>query len=158
MKLSILLLSLLSFVLISCGSNKKADNETANEKIETELAETDEVITEKYWKLITLEGQEVIMEENQEREIFFVLKAEENTVAGFAGCNSITGEFDLEEGSRIRFKNMGITMMLCPDLEVNETGLMEVFDLADNFRIHNDTLQLNVGRRAPLAVFAAVYF
>lgn len=158
MKLSIIAISLFALALISCDGNKKAHNETTSENIETELAETNETITEKYWKLITLGGHEVIMEENQEREIFFVLKAEYNTVAGFAGCNSITGEFDLEKGNRISFKNMDITMMICPDLEANETGLMEVFDLADNFRIHNDTLELNIGRRAPLAVFAAVYF
>ena len=78
-------------------------------------------------------------------------------MGGFAGCNSITGEYELEEGNRIRFKNMGITMMMCPDLDLNESEYMEVFELTDNYTIHNDTLSLNVARRAPLAVFAAVY-
>ena len=53
---------------------------------------------------------------------------------------------------------MGMTMMMCPDVEVNEAELMEIFELAENYTIHNDTLELNVARRAPLAVFAAVYF
>ena len=98
------------------------------------------------------------MAENQEREIFFVLKTNDNTVSGFAGCNSITGEYELEDGNIIRFNNMGITMMFCPDVDVNETEFMEVFELADNYTIHNDTLELNVAKRAPLAVFEAVYF
>lgn len=164
MRLSILFLSLLSFLLISCGGNKKADNEGTTDNVAAELSEedqavdTDQVITDKYWKLIKLEGQDVVMAENQEREISFMLKSEDNTVGGFAGCNSITGEYELEEGNRIRFTNMGITMMLCPDLDLKESEFMEVFELADNYTIHNDTLKLNVAKRAPLAVFAAVYF
>ncbi len=164
MRLSILFLSLLSFVLISCGGNKKADSEAATDNVASELsgidqaADTDQVITDKYWKLIKLEGQDVEMAENQEREIFFMLKSEDKIVGGFAGCNSITGEYELEEGNRIRFTNMGITMMLCPDLDLKESEFMEVFELTDNYTIHNDTLELNVAKRAPLAVFAAVYF
>lgn len=163
MRLSILFLSLLSLVLISCDGNKKAENEAATDDVATVLldadqAETDQIITDKYWKLIKLEGQDVVMGENQEREIFFMLKSEDNTVGGFAGCNSITGEYELEEGNRIRFKNMGITMMLCPDLDLKESKFMEVFELADNYTFHNDTLELNVAKRAPLAVFVAVYF
>lgn len=158
MRLSILFLSLFSFVLVSCGGNKKSDNDTTTDVATTEEVNTDQVITGKYWKLITLEGQDVQMAENQEREISFTLQEEDKTVGGFAGCNSITGEYELMEGNRISFKNMGMTMMMCPDVDVNESEFMEVFELTDNYRIHNDTLDLNVARRAPLARFIAVYF
>ena len=148
MRLSILFISLLSFILFSCGS-KKPTNDATN---------TDQVITEKYWKLITLEGQDVTMAANQEREAFFMLKTNDNTVNGFAGCNNIMGEFKLEDGNRIRFNNMGTTLMMCPDVDVNESEFLKVFELADNYTTHNDTLALNVGRRMPLALFVAVYF
>ncbi len=162
MRLSILFLSLFSFALVSCGGNKKANNnatanETTAEQTTIDQQDFDQQITGKYWKLIKLEGQDVEMAENQEREIFFTLNTEENTVNGFAGCNSITGEYELEEGNRIRFSNMGITMMICPDVAVDESEFMQVFELTDNYTIHNDTLSLNVGKRAPLAVFEAVY-
>ena len=157
MRLSILLLSLFSLVLVSCGGNKKADNDATADETAIEQADFDQEITGKYWKLILLEGQKVEMAENQEREIFFTLHADDNTVSGFAGCNSITGEYELEEGGRVRFSNMGITMMICPDVAVNESEYMEVFELTDNYTIYNDTLSVNVGRRAPLAVFEAVY-
>ena len=158
MRLSILFISLFSFVLLSCGGNKKSDNEATTDDTMSEQINTDQVITDKYWKLIKLEGKDVTMAENQERETFFILKTEDNTVGGFAGCNSITGEFELKDGNRINFKNMGLTMMMCPDVNVNESEYMEVFELADNYTIHNDTLELNVGKRAPLARFAAIYF
>ena len=97
------------------------------------------------------------MKKNQEREIFFTLKTEENRVTGFAGCNSLSGEFTLEEGNKISFKNVAVTMKMCPDVDVNESDFLEVFELADNYTIKDDVLTLNVGMRAPLAVFEAVY-
>jgi heat shock protein HslJ len=115
-------------------------------------------IVEKYWKLKTLDGKEVKMADNQEREIFFTLKSQGNRVTGFAGCNSISGEFTLEKGNRIRFNNMATTMKMCPDVNVKESEFLKVFELADNYTIKADELRLNVGRRAALAVFEAVYF
>lgn len=122
------------------------------------VSKTSEPITEKYWKLKTLEGKDVKMAKNQEKEIYFMLKTDENRVTGFAGCNTILGSYTLEKGNRIRFSNMGSTMMACPDVDVNESDFMKIFQIADNYTINGDELSLNVGRRAPLAVFEAVYF
>jgi len=116
-----------------------------------------EPITEKYWKLKNLEGQDIKMADNQEREIYFTLKTNENRVTGFAGCNTFTGEYKLEKGNRIRFSKMATTLMMCPDVDVNESEFLKVFELADNYTINGDVLSLNVGRRAPLAVFEAIY-
>ena len=116
-----------------------------------------ELIVEKYWKLKILEGEEVKMGENQEREIYFTLKLEDNRVVGFAGCNNIMGSYTLGVGNRIRFSQMATTMMACPDMEI-EQEFLKVFELADNYTIVGDELLLNVGRRAPLAAFEAVYF
>lgn len=116
-----------------------------------------EPIVEKYWKLKTLEGKDVNMSKNQEKEIYFTLKMNENRVIGFAGCNGMSGTYKLEEGNRISFSQMATTMMACPDLDINEADFLKVFELTDNYTINGDTLSLNVGRRAPLAVFEAVY-
>lgn len=118
----------------------------------------DNPITEKYWKLVTLEGQKVTMVPNQEKEIYFMLKTDENRVQGFAGCNTFNGTYTLEEGWRLRFSPLATTMKACPDVNVNESELFQVFELTDNYSINGDTLSLNVGRRAPLAIFEAVYF
>lgn len=115
-------------------------------------------ITEKYWKLKTLEGKDVQMAKNQEKEIYFILKTDESRVKGFAGCNTIDGTYTLENGNRIRFSNMLSTLKACPDVNVNESEFLKVFELADNYTIVDDVLSLNVGRRAPLAIFEAVYF
>ncbi|WP_310994033.1 META domain-containing protein [Aequorivita marina] len=117
-----------------------------------------EPIVNKYWKLKTLEGKEVKMLENQEKEIYFTLKPEENRVAGFAGCNALMGSYTLETGNRILFSNMASTMMACPDVDINDRDFLKVFELVDNYTVNEDELSLSVGKDAPLAVFEAVYF
>ncbi|TYC14211.1 META domain-containing protein [Bizionia gelidisalsuginis] len=113
-------------------------------------------ITQKHWKLKTLQGKEVTRVENQDKDIYFMLQSTENRVEGFAGCNSITGSYTLEQGNRITFTNVATTMMACPDVKVNEAEFLKIFEIADNYTINGDELSLNVGRRAPLAVFEAV--
>lgn len=114
-------------------------------------------IVEKHWKLIKLEGQDIVMDSNQERDIYFKLKADDNRVHGFAGCNNLSGGYNLEDGNRISFSNIAVTMKACPDVDLNEAEFLKVFELADNYSFSGDKLMLNVGRRAPLAVFEAVY-
>jgi heat shock protein HslJ len=49
------------------------------------------------------------------------------------------------------------TLRACPGPNP-EQGFLQVLNQADNYTVRGDTLLLNVGRRAPLAVFHAVYF
>lgn len=113
-------------------------------------------IVGKYWKLVTLEGQPVKMAPDQEREAYFMLR-DSSQVRGFGGCNTLNGSYELQAGNRLRFVNLLTTLKACPDME-GEGGFLEVLNLADNYTLTGDTLRLNVGRRAPLAVFHAVYF
>ncbi len=148
----------------------KADNYTINgDKLilndgkrsvlaEFQKVENTEKIVEKYWKLKILDGKEVQMAKNQEKERYFILKANQNKLQGFAGCNSFSGSYTLESNGQINFKNIATTMMACPDVDVDESAFLEVFELANNYTINGDTLMLNIGKRAPLAVFEAVYF
>lgn len=98
------------------------------------------------------------MVENQEKEVYFRLKTKENRVQGFAGCNSFNGTYSIEKENRIRFSQMAATLKVCPNVDINETEFLKVFQTADNYTVNEDTLRLNVGKRASLAVFEAVYF
>lgn len=160
MKLSLIALTFAAITMAGCGDNQpkdKSKNETETlAKMENALDATP--ITEKYWKLVTMEGQKVTMAKNQEREIYFMLKNDQNQVRGFAGCNTFNGTYTLEKGQRIRFSPLAATLKACPDVDVSESEFFKVFELADNYSINGDTLSLNIGRRTPLAVFNAVYF
>ena len=130
---------------------KKTNSDATAKKSDME-----NVITDKYWKLITLDGQPVTMADGQERETYFTLKSNDNTIAGFAGCNNFHGTFALEDGNRIKFGTIATTMKACNGITI-EHDYLQVFNTADNYTIVDDVLSLNVGRRAPLAVFEAAY-
>ncbi|MEO6818902.1 MAG: META domain-containing protein [Ginsengibacter sp.] len=142
--------------LLGCTSNRTLVQQEANNNMYADSLQTTE-IANKYWKLVMLDGKMITMVPNQEREAYFTLKTDQKMINGFAGCNSFTGNYTQENGGRIRFSQMATTMKACPDVNINEGDYLKVFELADNYTIHNDTLFLNVGRRAPLATFAEVY-
>lgn len=153
MKAPIILFILITMAAISCNNpdnSKSGENQQSN----SEMTGSDQIIG-KHWKLVKLEGQEVKMAENQEKEIFFTLVADGNQVQGFAGCNTLNGIYSLEKGQRIRFSQMAVTLRACPDVAVDESEYLHVFELADNYTINGDELALNVGKRAPLALFKA---
>ena len=154
MKTKIITLFAIVTTMVSCNSTKKTDSVT--DKDTTTEMEMDNVITDKYWKLVTLEGQAVTMVEGQEREVFFTLKSNDKSVNGFAGCNTFSGDYTLEDGNRIKFGTLATTMKACDGVK-DEHTFLQILDQADNYTIVNDELSLNVGRRAPLAVFKAVY-
>ncbi|MFB9293302.1 META domain-containing protein [Persicitalea jodogahamensis] len=156
MKSSLIALVFVALSVTGCSDNHP--RKVKGDALET-LNKTDQnPITEKYWKLVTLAGREVIMSKNQERESYFILKTDQNRVTGFAGCNTFNGTYTLEKGSRIRFSPLATTRKACSDVDISEPEFLRVFGLTDNYTIKGDTLTLNVGRRAPLAVFEAVYF
>ena len=162
MKKVLIISSFALVTLFSCNESKKenSNNETieATETVKSETAKSDDLsaITGKNWELITLEGKKITMAKNQEQAIYFTLGSEEKTVNGFAGCNTFSGNYTLEAGGRIRFSQVGATMKVCPDVEVKESDFLKIFEEVDNYTISNDTLSLNVGRMAPLAMFKAV--
>lgn len=115
-------------------------------------------ITNKYWKLTELQGQKVTYADNQESEQYFIIK-DDGSIYGYSGCNSFSGTYELKEDvMRIKFDNLISTLRACPDADIRESEFLDVFNLADNYTLSDDKLRLNVGRRAPLAVFEAVYF
>ena len=83
----------------------------------------------------------------------------DGSLSGFSGCNIFNGQYELMKGNRISFKsNMASTMKACPDVNIDESRFLQIFETADNYTINGDSLSLNVGKRAPLAVFEAVVF
>lgn len=134
-----------SILLFSC-------NTTKTKKVEKTFE-----ITEKYWKLIEINGQKVTAENATAKEPHLILKSEENRVNGNGGCNSFFGTYELQANTnRISFSKMGSTRMACMGVNV-EDDFLNVLETVDNYTVKNDTLQLNKARMAPLAKFVAVY-
>lgn len=119
------------------------------------LAKMTDGIVEKYWKLVELDGQPVPA---LDREPHLILKAEGGRVAGFGGCNRLTGSYTLDEAaSRIRFGPVASTKMACAKGMDLERAFTEMLGRVDNYSLSGDRLTFNRARMAPLARFEAVY-
>lgn len=117
----------------------------------------DNAITEKYWKLIELNGKEITFaSEEQGREAYFILKNDDNRVIGNTGCNDMNGSYTLsEENHSISFTPFVTTRMACIGVDY-EQEFLNMFETCDSYSMQNDTLTLSNGEK-PLALFAAVY-
>jgi heat shock protein HslJ len=112
-------------------------------------------VTEKYWKLVELNGRPVPV---LDCEPHLILKAADGRVNGFGGCNSFTSSYKLDEATfRISFGQIASTMMACPSGMDVEKAFHEVLRTVDNYSLNGDRLTLNRARMAPLARFEAVY-
>lgn len=152
MKNPVLFSIALLFLFVSCGKakNDKAQNDSAKDHEET--------ITEKYWKLKTLNGEEVEMDEDQEREVYFMLKTDDRKLTGFGGCNDLMGKYELKSNNHIEFSSMAGTLKSCPHLKYDEREFLQVFELAKQYELDQDNLTLKTEDGNDLARFEAVYF
>ncbi|MFV0377035.1 MAG: META domain-containing protein [Mangrovibacterium sp.] len=160
MKTSISIIAFIALALVACNSTKKMEQKkgtTATEQQTTPKTDFDHSVTEKYWKLVELNGQPVSMGENQAKEAHFILKEADKRITGNSGCNQFSGTYELADGNRIQFSQLVSTKMACLDMSL-EQRFLKVLSTVDNYSLNGDSLTLNRARMAPLARFVAVYF
>lgn len=115
-------------------------------------------IEEKHWKLKIVNKKMVKMSEDQEQEIFFRLRSDQNIAVGFSGCNHFEGAYTLDDLNKISFGAMSSTKRACLNLNINEAEIFQVFELTDNYLIINDILLLRAKNGQTLAEFEAIFF
>ncbi|MCF1716687.1 copper resistance protein NlpE N-terminal domain-containing protein [Flavihumibacter sp. RY-1] len=113
-------------------------------------------LTEKYWKLVELNGKPVTKTDDMRKEPHMILHTAGRRINATGGCNNMMGGYEILPDNRIRFTKMASTLMACPNMEV-EDRFREVLEMADNYNLDGDKLVLNKARMAPLARFEAVY-
>jgi len=116
----------------------------------------DVTISEKYWKLIMLNGKKIILGKNQNTGPYLTLKNENSRVFGNGGCNVFQGSYELAEGNKIKFSKIGSTKMFCDYMET-EQALLQVLENAENYSVEKDTVTLNNAKMISLAKFQLVY-
>ena len=118
-----------------------------------------ETITDKYWKLIEINGKLVTWNEFFRREPFFILRSEERRVNGNSGCNTFFGTFEIDSAAnRIKFSQMASSLIMCLDMEI-EDAMKQVFAQANNYSLSPDKKYLSLNQAGmPLAWFEVVYF
>ena len=68
-------------------------------------------------------------------------------------CNRLTGVYQLNDKREVRFDQMGMTRMMCPNQEA-EDRFVEMINKVDNYDIDGNMLLLFEGKTL-LAVFQA---
>lgn len=126
------------------------------EKYQLKKVIFDNEIAEKYWKLIELNGNKIILGKNQDTAPHLTLKNKNGQVFGHGGCNSFQGSHELSEGNKIKFSKMGATKMFCDHMET-EQALLNVLEMADNYSVEKDTVSLNNSTMVSIAKFQMVY-
>jgi heat shock protein HslJ len=118
------------------------------------MTSNDDVITEKYWKLVELNGHPVTPGPN---DTYITLKLDGQRVIGSGGCNRLAGTYTLGAMNRLRFSQIVSTEMACMEGMETETHFLDVLNRVDSYDVKGDKLVLNKARMAPLARFEAVY-
>ncbi|NDR58244.1 YbaY family lipoprotein [Aliiruegeria sabulilitoris] len=109
-----------------------------------------------YWKLLTLNGEEVPVANNQ-REPHVILRSDGNYNAT-VGCNMILGGYEVS-GAKVAFKPGPMTMMACiPPYDSFERDLVQALEAAASFGISGESMELLDPSGGTLATFRAVYF
>jgi len=146
--------------IFSCSTQQETQSRDIIREDSAKVSVSDNNITEKYWKLVELNGQKITTTKNRTKEPHFILKAKDNLVVGSGGCNSFRGSYEFSDANKIKFSKMVSTKMACLDTSDMETEskFFKVLETADSYYVHGDTLQLNKAGIAPLAKFEAVLF
>jgi heat shock protein HslJ len=102
-----------------------------------------------YWRLLTLIDQAVIAPDPQ-REPHMMLRSLDHRVIGFAGCNRMRGDYDVE-GDRLEFDGVAGTMMACPGVMEGERAFHDALKRTFSYRITGERLILLDENGEPLA-------
>jgi copper homeostasis protein (lipoprotein) len=121
-----------------------------------ERAMVDASLTNTYWRLVRLEGNEVKPSERH-REPHVLLRSYEHRYVATVGCNQIVGSFSTK-GIAIEFGKPAVTLMVCPPPLVQlELRLVDILGRAITWRIDGMVLELTDIKGRELALLQAIY-
>ncbi len=118
-----------------------------------------------YWKLVELEGRHLSdnplwLEGQQhggyrERELHFIIKAGNNTLKGFGGCNYFFGPV-IANDVNISLSPFYSTRKTCPNFKI-EQNYVDIIRKAEHYKIKGESLEL-FSQGQSIAKFIAIYF
>lgn len=97
-------------------------------------------LEDSYWKLTRL-GETPVVVSDQQREPHLMMRSEDGRVAGFTGCNRVTGAYEVE-GRSIAFSQTAVTMRACIDGMEYEADFKRALEDARSWRITGEHLEL----------------
>jgi len=115
-------------------------------------------LTNTYWKLVELNGEQLDSNHGALREIHFIIR-QDNLINGFSGCNKFSGNISYTE-EYITTGPLMSTRKACPAMELENT-MQNLISKANSYHIKGESLDLyydnNQGEQET-AKFIAIYF
>ncbi|MEO6165874.1 MAG: META domain-containing protein [Chitinophagales bacterium] len=94
------------------------------------------------WTLKKLGGEEIDGSKNQQTIPYFEINLDSFNYTGNGGCNPIAGKIETSEKGLIRFEDGALTMMACPEMEM-ETAFLDALKKTTAYTLLNDELILS---------------
>lgn len=126
--------------------------------ITCERQRADAELTNTYWRIDSLAGQEVSTLPTGRREPHVILRSgDEPRYSATVGCNGMMGDYT-QNGESLSFGSGASTMMACPPpLDVLERNLGQALAATQKYRINGETMVLYNEANDIIAVMTAVY-
>lgn len=105
------------------------------------------------WRLADIGGQPSPVAPDSARHPGFTLLAEGRKVQGSAGCNRMSGTYELE-GAKLKFGPLITTRMACPAMET-ETAFLKALEATTRYQVSGKSLTLFGGDTAVARLEAA---
>lgn len=122
----------LGSLLVSCGGNSNTTSGTCGaDAVEIEEEVIIPLTSDGYqWKVATLKGNEVVAQEQGPRMWFDTIQS---AIGGNAGCNIFNANYviDSVSANSITITPLQVTMMACPDLQIEQVFLEVLPQIAE---------------------------
>ena len=106
------------------------------------------------WRLVDIGGQPSPAGADSMRHPGFTLLAEGRKVQGSAGCNRMTGTYQLD-GQKLKFGPLATTRMACPAMQT-ETAFLKALEATTRYEVSGSSLTLYGADTAVARLEAAV--
>ncbi len=146
-RFEIIIASVIGFgaICMDCNPSKNTNKISSDTGtlVNTPLQET-------HWTLVELMGKP-ITDTPERKEMYLILRKDQNRVEGNGGCNAFSGTYVLKN-NEISFGPLVSTKMFCPAIEY-ENNFFKGLSSANHYYIKEDTLSLTEGKILRVAKF-----
>lgn len=125
----------------------------AQKKKKAEKPRKDATLENTYWALYEMDGK-MVETPADEREIYIKLLPKKSQIEGYAGCNIVTGTYDL--GKEYLTFEATATLRACDDM-TKENYVFNALNNTDRYELNGQHLLLFNGTYL-LAIFEARYY
>jgi heat shock protein HslJ len=132
-------------IYMNCNPSKNTNKNSANAS-QVKIPP----LQETHWTLVELMGKP-IPDTPVRKEMYLMLRKDQNRVEGNGGCNAFSGTYILKN-NEISFGPLVSTKMFCPGIEY-ENDFFKALSTANHYYIKDDTLSLTGGKVLRVAKF-----